>query len=139
MLPFDLLGIVGHASNDGIVTAYSYMGWYPVHLWVGPIVHWGHGNIGKGFAAFGTNALIPAISAGFGVAGTGSSRSELLKVASSLGILAAQALDIALFAWEPATEAQPASKGAQALLPSSVMAVPNIDANHVGVVFVGQF
>jgi hypothetical protein len=140
MLPFDIFGIVGVVSNEDGWIQYSSFAWYPMHAWAGPIVHWVHGNIGKGFAALGTNALIPILTAGFGLIGTdSSSRRDALQIASSVGILAAQAFDAAFFAWEPAIETQTAPKGAHALLPSSVMALPQIDANHVGVVVVGQF
>lgn len=45
----------GWAADDGNIVGAGYMG----YILGGPIIHWAHGNVGKGFASFGVRVGIP--------------------------------------------------------------------------------
>jgi hypothetical protein len=52
-------------SGVGAVSAGMGIGGFTLG---GPIVHWAHGNVGKGFGALGLNVLFPLLGAPIGIA-----------------------------------------------------------------------
>jgi hypothetical protein len=73
-----------------------------------PIVHWAHGNVGKGFGSLGMRLVAPVLGAGIGCA-LDQSGGELgclggLALGGFAGIVLAVVLDNALLAYDPAPE-----------------------------------
>ncbi len=77
----------------------------------GPIIHWAHGNTGKGFGALGLNFGMPLVGGGLGVAttciagGCGSGSEGIgvflgLVVGGSAGLLASMIIDVAALSYE---------------------------------------
>lgn len=70
----------------------------------GPIVHWAHGNVGKGFGSLGLNVGLPLVLGGAGlVAGMGSLEGAFrgLLVGAVFGTITASIVDVAVLAYEP--------------------------------------
>lgn len=104
-------GVSGAATRaDGL--AFVGMGIGGVGaLFGGPIVHWAHGNTGKGFGALGLNLGVPVVSGGIGVAvacgagGCSGSSSGFgaffgLLIGGSLGLLGSMIIDVTALAYE---------------------------------------
>ena len=73
----------------------------------GPVVHWAHGNIGRGFGVLGLNIGAPAVTAGLGVgiacasgacsrSGDGAGIFLSLVLGGSAGLLAAMIVDVSV-------------------------------------------
>ena len=131
----DLVTVVGQG------TPISYVG-VAGHVLTGPIVHWAHGHIGKGFASLGLNVGLPVGGGLTGLmAGAGSGYETLgyVAIGAVVGYIVAPALDIAIFSTEP-VEAPPGPvKGARAILPSSVTVMPMMGQDRVGLSVMGLF
>lgn len=80
-------------------------------LFGGPIVHWAHGNTGKGFGALGLNIGVPVLSGGIGVAvacGAGGCSNSSggfgvffgLLVGGSLGLIGSMIIDVTALAYD---------------------------------------
>lgn len=54
-------GIAAEGDTGGII-ALGYLG----YIHASPIIHWVHGNVGKGFASFGMRIGMPLVAAGIG-------------------------------------------------------------------------
>ncbi|MDI1447358.1 hypothetical protein [Polyangium sp. 6x1] len=131
----DLLTVVGQGS------ALSYIG-VAGHVLTGPIVHWAHGHVGKGFTALGLNVGLPL---GGGLIGLMAGAGEGLKalgytaIGALVGHIAAPALDMAIFSTETVDAPIERPKGARALLPSSAAIVPMMGPDRMGLSVVGTF
>ncbi len=135
----DLLAVGGAltALGSSVGGAFLFVG-LSGHVVTGPIVHWSHGHIGKGFGSLGLNIGLPLLSGliGSGVdAGAGSS--GYMFTFAIVGYFVAPILDIAALSTEEVDESP--KKGSRLLLPSSVAIVPMIDGNRRGLSIVGQF
>ena len=131
----DLVTVFGTAGTSGALIYVGIAG----HVLTGPIVHWAHGHVSKGFASLGLNVGLPGLGmlAGFAIGGGGMASGFYGLAIGGLGYLAAPALDISILAKE--TVDAPAPKGARALLPSSLGLMPMLDQNRRGLMLVGQF
>lgn len=130
----DLVSLVGQGS---VVTYFGIAG----HVLSGPIVHWTHGHVGKGFISLGLNVGAPLVLGAIGLAAGGTSGDVYGSIAGGfigfgLGYIAAPIIDIAALSTETVEEE---AKDKSALLPSSVMVVPMVGQNRVGLSVVGQF
>ena len=113
----------------------------PVHTLAGPVVHWAHGRTREGFISLGLHlsvAWLPLLPLTYLAAATGVPI-DAAPAASVIGVLATNAIDIAIFSHEkvPVTLSQP--RGARRLLPSSMALVPMLDQERRGFALVGQF
>lgn len=130
VLAGDALTLIGGSFNNSPMI---YIG-VGAHVFTGPIVHWAHGNAGKGFISLGLNLGIPTI---------GALSSVVLGyyglILAGIGYLAAPTLDMALLSTETVDGPATAPKGARVLLPSSVGIMPMLDPNRRGLMLVGRF
>ena len=80
-------------------------------VFTSPIIHWAHGNVGRGFISLGLNGAVPMLGSTFGLlAGSDSSASFTgFMVGMSLGLLAGRAVDVAVLAFD---EVEPSSRAA---------------------------
>jgi hypothetical protein len=72
-------------------------------VFTSPIIHWAHGNVGRGFISFGLNGALPVMGAGLGfAAGGGDSGASFtgFMVGVTLGVLGGRAIDVALVAFD---------------------------------------
>ena len=103
--------IVGDVSNADALTVVGLSVGGAGLMLGGPIVHWAHGNIGKGFGAFGLHFGVPIVSGGVGVAiacGAGGCRNSAngfgiffgLLIGGSLGSIAATVIDVTALSYE---------------------------------------
>lgn len=131
--PSNLLGLIGMISEPSLAMAA-----YPLNAFAGPIVHWAHGNVGRGFATLGLNLSVPLL---FAVVGTVAGRSNDYggAIGMNLGIATTQLIDT--LGWSRETVRVPVMqpKGAQGLVPSSIGFVPMIQSTQKGIMLVGQF
>lgn len=107
-------GFGGGASGSGAaVVAGSAIGGAGA-VFGGPIVHWAHGNIGKGFGALGLNVGAPVVGAGLGLgtacATGGCKRFDGgisiffgLVVGGGVGLLAAMVVDVSVLSYDSKT------------------------------------
>ncbi len=136
----DTFMIVGLVAGDGKLAGAAMELALITHGLAGPINHWAHGHVGRGFASLGLNAGIPAFMLIPGVFFTLASKSETpLIVAPLLGELVFNAIDVAVLSNDEEKLPWIPPKGARALLPSSVAVVPMLDPKRLGVALVGQF
>ncbi|MDC3954336.1 hypothetical protein [Polyangium jinanense] len=102
------------------------------HCLTSPIVHWAHGNVGRGFLSLGLNATLPL--AGMALAfETGST--EMLIAAGLITIVGWPIVDTVALSYEEA----PKSKDKSTSLIHSFGVVPMIDSDTKGLSLVGQF
>jgi hypothetical protein len=71
-----------------------------------PIVHWGHGRVGRGFGSFGIRFIMPFLGALISTGAGGCSRTEncwnrTVDIGLGAGMVGAAAIDAAFIAWEP--------------------------------------
>lgn len=133
--PADLMALVGLFPRS---TEWAMIA-YPVFVFAGPIVHWAHGNVGRGFASLGVNLAAPLLFAGLGTAISRSGDVYLGAVGMNVGIAGAQLLDALVFARETVTVPVVERQGARTLLPSSVGFAPMVDSTRLGILVLGQF
>lgn len=113
----------------------------PVHTLAGPVVHWGNGHVREGFISLGLNislaylTLLPMVFVTEAV----DLPLEFAPVFSVLGVLAANAIDIATLSHDKVQVPLSEPRGARVLLPSSVALVPMLNAQQQGIALVGQF
>lgn len=92
-----LVGASGEAGGIVLVTGYFFGG---------PIVHWSHGQVGRGFASLGIRVAAPLLFAGLGYAVFQRGGNDDLRGAAGavlgfgLGVLGAIAVDAAVLAYE---------------------------------------
>jgi hypothetical protein len=104
-------GISGGAANSPgvLITGLSVGG--AGLLFGGPVVHWAHGNTGKGFGALGLNFGMPVVSSGLGVAiacaaggcsgrGDGFGLFFGLMVGGSLGLVGSMIVDVTTLSYD---------------------------------------
>lgn len=80
-----------------------------LHALGGPIVHWSHGNAGRGFASLGLRLGLPLVGALIGAAANNGSSAPAI-VGGAAGSVVSIALDIAWLAREPRSPALSASR-----------------------------
>jgi len=132
----DLVTIIATSSN---AEPLAYIG-VGGHVLTGPIVHWVHGHVGKGFASLGLNVGLPGLGLLSGAAvGNGYGSLAMALILGGIGYIAAPTLDMSLLSTETVEEATTVPKGARALLPSSIGLMPMLDQNRRGLMLVGQF
>ena len=113
LLPLVAVGMIGHSLSS-------------------PIVHWVHGNVGRGFLSLGLNIGLPAVS--YGIAAEFRSE-EMLVGLGLLSIVGWPIIDTVVLSYEDA----PKAKDKSARLIDSFMVVPMIDGQKKGLSLVGQF
>ncbi|TKD12731.1 hypothetical protein [Polyangium fumosum] len=138
-----LIGVVAGdlVSVVGMGTPITYVG-IAGHVLTGPIVHWAHGHVGKGFASLGLNVGLPLGGGLLGLmagAGTGYEAIGYVAIGALVGYVAAPALDMAVFSTETVEAPQESVKGARAILPSSVTVVPMMGQDRMGLSVMGLF
>jgi len=133
----DLLTLTGGYSDTAALMFVGIGG----HVLTGPIVHWAHGHVGKGFIALGFTAGIPAAGVGIGLLGAGTGigiYGGLLL--GGIGYFVGPILDMSLLSTEEVPdETVTVPKGARLLLPTNVGIMPMLDQNRRGLMLVGQF
>jgi hypothetical protein len=93
------LFVIGAGAENGAIAGIALVG----HIFGPPIVHWGHGNVGKGFASFGIRAgsftilYLGAVSCLLSESNDGSCT---LVVVGLLGLIAAIPIDAAVLAYK---------------------------------------
>lgn len=94
------------------------------HVFIGPIIHWVHGNVGRGFLSLGMNLVLPGVGFGLGyLAGAAADRPDVGFIAGGVaGLVAAPAIDIALLAYDDVKA--PASARASSDRPRPLRLVP---------------
>ena len=105
------------------------------YLLGGPVVHWAHDNIGKGFGSLGLRVGVPLLFGGIGAgvsdSGGGEGLGQLVGfiVGAGIGMIPAAIIDWAVLAYEPVTADEPlgadrvrATKPALSLAPNIVVA-----------------
>ncbi|MDI3291663.1 hypothetical protein QHF83_50600, partial [Polyangium sp. 15x6] len=102
------------------------------HCLTSPIVHWAHGNVGRGFLSLGLNATLPL--AGMALAFESGS-TEMLIAAGLITIVGWPIVDTVVLSYDEA----PKSKDKSAGLIHSFGVVPMIDGEKKGLSLVGQF
>lgn len=80
-----------------------------LHALGGPIVHWSHGNAGRGFASLGLRLGLPLVGALIGAATSNGSSTPAI-VGGAAGSVVSIVLDIAWLAREPRSPALSASR-----------------------------
>lgn len=134
----DVVTLVGAFATAGPFAQIGIAG----HVLTGPIVHWAHGHVGKGFLSLGLNVGMPAIGAIFGALFVDNSSGGTLAAfgLTGIGYILAPTLDMAILSTEEVPDKTPAvPKGARLLLPTSVGFAPMLDQNRRGLMLVGQF
>jgi hypothetical protein len=141
-----LIGVVG---SDVITLLGAYGGLEPLyyigvagHVFTGPIVHWSHGHVGKGFIALGLNVGAPVAGGGLGllIGGTGGWGGLFGAILlGGIGYVLGPTLDMAILSTESVPENGKSPKGARAIMPSSIGVLPMIDQNSRGLMLVGKF
>lgn len=112
------------------------------HVIMGPVVHWSHGHVGKGFASLGLNVGMPAIGAIVGSLFVDNRSGGIFAAfgLTGIGYILAPTLDMAILSTEVVPDKSPAvPKAARLLLPTSVGFAPMLDQNRRGLMLVGQF
>lgn len=111
------------------------------HVLTGPVVHWAHGHVGKGFASLGLNVGLPGIGllSGFAVGGSSWGGLFLGLMLGGIGYVAAPALDMGLLSTETVDVPASPPRGARLLVPQSVGLLPMVDEHRRGLMLVGQF
>ena len=119
-----LLGTVSLGAGSGLVLGGYFLG--------PPIVHWSHGEVGRGFADLGIRVGAPTVLGllGYAALSGGSRNSEgALSAAGAvigagLGIIAAVVIDASVLAYEPAGEEDDEAKARvrrrSAFVPASI-------------------
>jgi len=135
----DIVTIIGNSSNTEVL-AYIGVGG---HVLTGPIVHWAHGYVGKGFASLGLNVGLPGqgLLSGLAISAGGADAGGVVIgfILGGIGYIVAPTLDISLLSTETVDEANTTPRGARALVPSSVALMPMLDQNRRGLMLVGRF
>lgn len=134
----DVLTFTGGVANAG---ALSYIG-IAGHVLSGPIVHWTHGHVGKGFAALGLNVGVPLVGGGLGAVIGGASLGGLYGaiIFGGIGYFVGPILDLSILSTEQVPDTTvTVPKGARLLMPTSLNLVPMLDQNRRGLMLVGQF
>jgi hypothetical protein len=121
LTPLDALGYIGALG----------------HCLTSPIVHWVHGNVGRGFLSLGLNTGLPAI----GLYGLLESRSEGFAIALlSIGMIGWPVIDTALLSYEETDTDKKAKKKSEfALGVQSLGVAPILDGDRKGLSLVGRF
>lgn len=138
--PADLMAIVGLSPSSAEWAVIAY----PVFVFAGPIVHWAHGNVGKGFASLGVGLAAPLLFSAMGTfisgaSGPSSGYAYGGSIGMNLGIAGAQILDALVFAREMVTVPAVDRPSARTLWPSSVGFAPMVDSTRKGIWMLGQF
>ena len=104
------------------------------HMIAGPIVHWAHGHVGRGFGVLGLNLGFTAVGL---VSGIFFPRNTS-PIPAFMGFVAGPALDIALFSTEIVKEPMSATATRS---PSGVTfgVLPMVDSTRRGLLLTGQF
>ncbi len=135
----DVLAVAGAltALGSSVGGAILFVG-LSGHVLTGPIVHWSHGHVWKGFSSLSLNLGLPLLGGlvGSGIDASNGSSGYAFAMAT-VGYFVAPFIDIAAFSTEEVEKSQ--QKGSRLLLPSSVAIVPMIDGNRRGLSIVGQF
>jgi len=112
---------------------FGLIGGMSAHALVGPVVHWAHGHVGRGFAVLGLNLTLTAV--GF-VSGL------YLNVEGPpavVGYLTGPLLDIALFSDEIAKQPLPTTSRNSPPLGVTFGIAPMVDSTRCGLLLTGQF
>lgn len=115
----------------------------PVHTLAGPVVHWGNGHVREGFISLGLNISLAYLTlfpmTWSAVVSDKEILVEFAPVVSMLGVLAANAIDIAILSHDKVQVPLSEPRGARVLLPSSVALVPMLNAQQQGIALIGRF
>ena len=103
------------------------------HVLAGPIVHWSHGNVGRGFGVFGLNVTLTAI----GMISTYAVSWPYHPAPAFVGYLVGPILDIALFSTEIDTPPAPKIRVNSSGITFGIL--PLIDSTRRGLLLTGQF
>jgi hypothetical protein len=127
--------LIGASPDYFAARDFSQVAFFSAHVLTGPIVHWSHGYVLKGFGALAINVILPYAFSQFAVT------SEYYGAAALTGIgaLGAQAIDILWLSRDTVSVPDTDPRGARALLPSSVAILPMIDEDRRGLSLVGRF
>lgn len=129
IIPSHAMAVLGTTDNDlyGLIVA-GAIG----HSLTSPIVHWAHGNVGRGFLSLGLNTGLPFLGLAVGL----EARSTGLLVAMGfVTIVGWPIVDTVVLSYEDA----PKSNDKNARLIDSFSVVPMIDGDKKGLSLVGQF
>jgi hypothetical protein len=119
MIPVGSALIPFSAGDPGIGVALGATG----AVLGGPIVHWAHGHVARGFGSLGINLGMPLVGSlvGLGVGSTWSARVAAAGVGAAIGLVAALVLDVSLLAYDELPPAQ-----TQARRTSRVVLLPDV-------------
>lgn len=126
----DVLTVVGYMNNEFGVAVFGIS----AHMVTGPIVHWAHGHVGRGFGVLGLNLTLGAVGALAGAF----SRPAGFPLPAFMGYLAGPVLDIALFSTEMAKEPMVRASN-RSPLGVTFGVVPVVDSTQRGLLLTGQF
>ncbi|HRI63793.1 MAG TPA: hypothetical protein PK156_06130 [Polyangium sp.] len=121
------LGLSGDAAAFGLFLGASG------HVFSGPIVHWTHGRVGRGFGVLGLNLTFTAV----GALSTPLFPSSAYLIPAILGYLAGPTLDIAVFSTE--VDKAPMSNTASRTPGVTFGVIPMVDSTRRGILLTGQF
>ncbi|MDI1484676.1 hypothetical protein [Polyangium sp. y55x31] len=131
IIPSHGLALLGSFDNDTqFLLVVGAMG----HALTSPIVHWVHGNAGRGFLSLGLNVGLPLLS--YGVAASFRS-TEMLLAAGLISLVGWPIVDTVVLSYEDPPRSK--SKDKSAGLIHSFGVVPMIDGDKKGLSLVGQF
>ena len=101
------------------------------HCLAAPIVHWVHGNVGRGFLSLGLNMGLPFVGAAIA---DGLDMGDLTVPLVVLSVIAWPVVDIAVLSYE-----EPAPKRKRTSAMPSFTVLPMVDRDRQGLSLVGQF
>lgn len=126
----DVLTVTGYVNDAFGVAALGVS----AHMLTGPIVHWAHGRVGRGFGVLGLNLTLGAVGALAGAF----SRPAGFPLPAFMGYLAGPVLDIALFSTEMTKEPMVRASN-RSPLGVTFGVVPVVDSTQRGLLLTGQF
>lgn len=128
--------VAGAVANQPVVIGVGISG----HFFVGPITHWAHGHVGRGFGALGINVGVPLGGALLGVAlGSPGGDTGLAVggvIGAFVGVVVAPIIDVVALSYEPV---EPSTKDSARLTPSRVSLVPLLGPGQKGASLSIQF
>jgi hypothetical protein len=141
--------LIGLAITDGALIgggAALESGWpivagFIMRPFVGPIVHWQHGHVGRGFGSLGLNVGVPFTLGAVGAAATGDNCNRSLGCLAGfvlgyfIGSIVAPIIDVAALS----TEKVEVPVEPEALHVQSLTVVPILDKGRTGLGLAGQF
>ncbi len=117
--------------NPGLLTASIV-----THFAAGPIIHWAHGHVGRGFATIGLNVVLPCAGLALGSFTEANEKNPSVPVGLLLGFVGATVLDAAFLGYETVV---PKVASQKQVWPVRFGVLPRFGAHDKGFSIVGQF